>query len=369
MIAGTKYRGQAEERFDLLIKFLEKYPNIILFVDEIHNLLGAGACRDGDLDLANALKPILARGKTQVIGATTSDEYERYFSRDGALKRRFEKIIVAEPKIEEVYPMIENKIRLLSEAHNVSISKELVAKIIFYASCFNYETKNPDRTLDLIDKSMAVATLSGKSEVSFEDVKKNFETNNKIFDKTPLNVKIALAYHEAGHYIVHRFSEELYDYKILAVSIMPADNYYGVNVFEIDSYIMPSRTREYYIQLIAAKLAGRVAEKLFSNKLSAGAQSDLKHATKLANDMVTRYALDETFSQSRVYLSEDESSMYSDEMKKNINERIDVIVEESRFYAEKLLEAKREYLELLVQALLEKGMLSAKEIDDLFKKI
>lgn len=92
IIAGTKFRGTAEERFNDLIAFLENNPQCILFIDEIHLLLGAGACFEGALDLANALKPILARGNTRVIGATTEQEYTKYFSKDGALKRRFEKL-------------------------------------------------------------------------------------------------------------------------------------------------------------------------------------------------------------------------------------------------------------------------------------
>ena len=369
IIADTHFRGSAEKRFQMLIEFLEQNPNCILFIDEIHNLLGAGACRDGDLDLANALKPILARGTTQVIGATTRDEYEKYFSRDGALKRRFEKIVVKEPKVTEVYPMIQNQIKYLTEAHGVSISKELVDNIIFYASCFNYETKNPDRTLDLIDKSMALAELDGRKEVTKQDILDNFDTNQKIFNDTLPEIKIGLAYHEAGHYILHRFSNELYDHKVLAVSIMPADDYYGVNVLEINDEVMPSRTREYFIQLIASKLAGRIAEKMYTNKLSAGASNDLSVATKIAKDMVTRYGLIEDFSQSRVYLRESDNPMYNDAVIDKINTEVDKIVDEAWHYAENVLNKTRVYLDALVEALLDKGMLSNKEIDEIFNNV
>ena len=111
MIAGTHFRGTAEQRFVDLANFLEENPKCILFIDEIHNILGAGACKEGELDLANSLKPILAKGVTRVIGATTDGEYEKYFSQDAALKRRFEKIVINEPKVNEVYPMIENQIK------------------------------------------------------------------------------------------------------------------------------------------------------------------------------------------------------------------------------------------------------------------
>lgn len=366
IVAGTQFRGSAEERFQKLVAFLESQPNCILFIDEIHDVLGAGACREGELDLGDVLKPVLARGTTRVIGATTLEEYGNYFSKDGALKRRFERINVKEPRIHEVYPMIKNQIARLSASHGVSISKELVDLIIFYASCFNYETKNPDRTLDLIDKSMATTELYGGKEVTKEDILENFNTNKEIFKNTPLEIKTALAYHEAGHYLLHRFSKELYDYQVLAVSIMPAEDYYGVNVLEIDTDVIPSRTKEYYIQLIACQLGGRIAEQMYSGKLSAGASKDLENATRIAKNMVTKYGLGTDLSYYRMYLDEAHEQMYSDKIRDTVDMEIDQIVSEAGEYAQDLLESSHYYLELLVSALLDKGMLSATEIDALF---
>lgn len=366
IIAGTHYRGTAEARFQSLIQFLEGNPNCILFIDEIHNLLGAGACREGDLDLANALKPILARGTTQVIGATTSDEYEKYFSKDGALKRRFERIVVKEPKIEEVYPMIKNKIKLLEDFHNVTISKEIVDCTIFYASCFNKETKNPDRTLDLIDKAMACAELNGSKEVSRNDVLDNFNLNYEILENTPYEIKVGLAYHEAGHYLIHRFSSELSNYHTTALSIMPAENYYGAHVYEIDKNIMPSNNLNYFIQLIGCKLGGRVAEQLYTSTLSAGASSDLESSTQIAKDVVTKYALIETFSKNRVYSSTEKDFALTKDKSIQIDDEIDYLLEKSRMYAKYILTKHLDSLNILVDSLLEKKMLSAKELDELF---
>lgn len=365
IIAGTQFRGSAEARFENLIKFLEEYPNCILFIDEIHNLLGAGACQDGDLDLANALKPILARGTTQVIGATTMNEYDKYFSRDGALKRRFEKIIVKEPRIHEVYPMIKNQINRLAKSHNTSITKDVVDDIIFYASCFNKETKNPDRTLDLIDKTMATTELSGKAEVTREDVLENFNLNYKIFEKTPLDIKIGIAYHEAGHYLVHRFSNEITNYYTTALSIMPAEDYYGAHVYDIDEDIIPSRTLDYYIQLIGCKLAGRISEELYSKKLSAGASQDLENATILAQTVVTKYGLIETFSRNRVYPDNEIGSSFAREKSTQINNEIDYLLTKAEMYAKHVLKYQYNELELLVDALLQKGMMSADELNEL----
>ncbi len=369
IVAGTQYRGSAEERFKQLIQFLEKNPRCILFIDEIHLLLGAGACREGDLDLANALKPLLARGETRVIGATTEAEYNQYFSRDSALKRRFEKIEVREPRACEVYDMIKNQIKLLEEAHHTTISRELVDSVIFKAACFNFETKNPDRTLDLLDKTMVCAELEEREEVTEQDILENFKVNQRKFDKMSDNNKTATSYHEAGHYIAHVFSNELIEHEMLAVSIMPADGYLGVNVFEINPDITPSNNRNYYIQTIGAILAGRVAEKMYSQTLTAGASSDLRKATRLAKDMVMRYGLVEDMSQDRVFIKEGQDNLFNEQIVTDINKYMDEILKEAREYAENLLTEKRKYLDALAEALIEKGMLSKSEIDELFEKV
>ena len=365
IVAGTQYRGSAEQRFQHLIAYLTNHPNCILFVDEIHLLLGAGACKDGDLDLANALKPLLARGDTRVIGATTVDEYEKYFSKDGALKRRFEKVVVNEPKATEVYDMIKNQIKLLEETHGVTISRDLVNDVIFKAACFNFETKNPDRTLDLLDKTMVCAELAGRDKVIPEDILKNFAVNMKRFQKMNETAKLSTAYHEAGHYIVSKFSNELKSHILLAVSIMPTDSYLGVNVFEIDNDVTVSGNKEYYIELIGSLLAGRVAEKMYSHTLTAGASSDLKKATLIARNVVTQYGLAEEFSEDRVYFTDGTN----EQTIANIDKHIDEILKEARLYAEKLLSEKNIYLNLLTIALAEKGMLAEAEIEEIFKTI
>lgn len=328
--------------------------------------MGAGACKDGELDLANSLKPILARGDTQVIGATTFEEYEKYFSKDGALKRRFEKIVVREPKSEELYDMIKNQILKLEEFHHTKISRELVDFAILNASCFNYETKNPDRTLDLIDRVMAGAELKGKSEITREDILENFDIRKKQFEKMSEETKYATAYHEAGHYIVQQFSSELKHYHTLAISIIPAEDYLGVNVYEEDEDATPSRNREYFIQLIAKSLGGRRAEKIYTNELSAGANSDLAKATRIAKDMVTRYGLDESFTEDRVYLRESENPMYTDKIIEKISNEIDKILDEAKKYADKILSIHQYELELLVEQLMKNGMVSKNELDKIF---
>ena len=363
ILAGTQYRGSAEQRFDELIKFLEQNPDCILFIDEIHTILGAGACRDGDLDLANALKPILARGETRVIGATTSEEYEKYFSKDGALKRRFEKIIVKEPHSDEVYDMIKNQISRLEEFHNTVMPKELIDFTILNASCFNYETKNPDRTLDLIDKSMATAELANRHFVSREDILSNFAIRKKQFENMSNERKMAIAYHESGHYILHIFSAELRECSnTLAVSIMPAEGYLGVNVEEGNENYVPSNTKSFYIQQIGKLLAGRIAEKMYSSEITSGARSDSRKATEIAKNMVMSYGLSNTFG-NHVYEKDGKNLLCDNTKVQEINKEIDGILVEAEKYATVILNNHKKELELIVEGLMQNGILSKKDLD------
>ncbi len=365
ILAGTKYRGSAEERFQELIKFLQNNSDCILFIDEIHTILGAGACREGELDLANALKPILARGDTQVIGATTYKEYEKYFSKDGALKRRFEKIVVEEPKTTELYDMIKNQILRLEEYHHTTISKEVVEFAIFNASCFKYETRNPDRTLDVIDKAMAVAELKNKTIVDKSDVLECFAIKRKKFEELSEDIKKEVAYHEVGHYIIQKYSPRLQNFKVLAISIMPTDNYWGVTVSEQEVATLQYTNREAYIQRIANALGGRRAEMIYTNNLNSGAADDLTHANQIAKDMVTKYGLGEGAIENRVYPYEDKNSMYTEKIITRIDYEIGKIINEATQYADSVLVAHKEEIEKLVAELVRKGMLSKIEIDSI----
>lgn len=366
-IAGTEYRGQAEERFQMLVNFLEKTENIILFIDEIHTILGAGACRDGEMDLANALKPILAEDKVRVIGATTSEEYEKFFARDGALKRRFRPIEVKEPTSKKVYPMLKNAIEDLSNYHGVKITKTMIEYIVLISSCFNHETSNPDRTIDLVDLAMVTAKEDGKTIVDKESVLKNFDICFEKFEKMDYKIKKSTAYHEAGHYLVWRFSEHLVDLEGVAISIMPAQDYLGLTVFdELDDVVTVSGDMEYYIDSIALNLGGRVAEKMYTKTISSGASADIKNATQYAYSIVAKYGMTEGFGMNRVYFNSENYSMCSEKTVDNINSEIDKIIKKAYQRAEQILTENEVYLKKLVNQLMKKGILSKRDLDRIF---
>lgn len=368
LIAGTKFRGDAETRIKEVITFLEKNKNVILFIDEVHTILGAGSCHDGEMDFANALKPILARGETIVIGATTEDEYEKYFQKDSALSRRFEKVSVKEPSSKNVYPMIRNKLASLSEFHGVKISKNMVTYAIMIAGCFAFDKKNPDKTLNLIDRAMVTAKRSGKSRVDKTSILKNFGIFFRKWNNMSESSRKEIAYHEAGHYLVGKASQRLTNYRWLAVSIIPAEDYLGVTVHEEIDEIIPFTDYDYFVDSIAMDLAGRASESMFTKTFTAGASSDLDIATRTAFQVVTQFAMGSDSLHNRIFLNSENYPMFSEKATDIINQKVDELVDKAYQRACELLEKNKDLLEAIVDALLKKHIMSEDELDIIWQE-
>ena len=154
IVAGTKYRGQFEERIKGVIKELEKNQNIIVFIDEIHTLIGAGGA-EGSMDAANIMKPALARGFIQCIGATTLNEYRKSIEKDGALERRFQKIIVEPTTAEETLEILHNIKEKYEEHHNVSYTEEALKACVKLADRYMHDRSFPDKAIDVMDEAGA----------------------------------------------------------------------------------------------------------------------------------------------------------------------------------------------------------------------
>lgn len=368
IIAGTSLRGQAEERFQDLIDLLKKHDNVILFIDEIHMIVGAGAVSHGEKqDLSNALKHILAGDDAIVIGATTDEEYAQTFGMEGALRRRFKTITVREPRTTEVYDMLKESIRQLEEFHGVRISKKMVEMIIFYSSCFNYNTSNPDRTKDLIDVSMVTARMSGKDRVDRESIMKNFGANFEEFRNMSEEMVRSTAYHEVGHFIVQRFSDKLIDRKAIAISIVPAEGYLGLTVTDATDKTV-NKDKSYFTDLIADLLAGRIAEKVFMKiENNAGAENDLEKATKIAFKMVTKYGMTSRLGENQIYLNDKDYQMQTPAVTEIVNREVQEILDESAKRATFLLNKYKGLVEELVNELTKKGMLSGKELNSIIE--
>lgn len=163
MVAGTKYRGQFEERIKALIKELEENPDIIVFIDEIHTIIGAGG-GGGTMDAANMLKPALARGKVQCIGATTLDEYAKTIEKDGALERRFQKIIVQPSTAEETHQILQNVKSRYEAHHHVHYTDEALTACVKLTERYVTDRAFPDKAIDALDE------VGSRLHLQFADV-------------------------------------------------------------------------------------------------------------------------------------------------------------------------------------------------------
>ena len=187
LVSGTKYRGEFEERITKMLKEVEKDNNIILFIDEIHTLVGAGGA-EGAIDASNILKPALARGQIRVIGATTNIEYKKFMEEDRALARRFQPIYIEEPNNIKTFDILKKLRPIYEKFHKVKISDEILELIIDLSNKYIYDRKQPDKAIDILDEASAkLSVLKDKKEEKLKNLKK--ELKQTIENKNSFIVK------------------------------------------------------------------------------------------------------------------------------------------------------------------------------------
>lgn len=194
MVAGSKYRGEFEERIKKVIKEVIDDGNIILFLDEMHTIIGAGGA-EGAIDASNILKPSLARGELQLIGATTIAEYRKYIERDAALERRFQPVTIEEPTVEEAENILKGIAYKYEEHHRVSITKEAIKAAVALSARYINDRNLPDKAIDLIDEAAAAARLKAAKQP--DKLKELAENIQRIDLQIERSIKIE-AFTQAG---------------------------------------------------------------------------------------------------------------------------------------------------------------------------
>lgn len=183
MIAGTKYRGEFEERLKKVVEELQEQKNVIVFIDELHLLVGAGAA-EGALDAANMLKPALARGEMHLIGATTLDEYRKHIEKDSALERRFQTIVVPEPKLKDTIAIIKGLKPYYESHHGVAMSDEIVEDAVYMADRYVSERFMPDKAIDVIDEAAALMRVkNGRRPSRVRDFTRQLKNLNEKMEE------------------------------------------------------------------------------------------------------------------------------------------------------------------------------------------
>ena len=208
MVAGTQFRGQFEARMKALIEECRLAKNIILVIDEIHNIVGAGGDADHTMNAANILKPALSNGDIQIIGTTTLKEYRKYIEKDAALERRFQTVMVEEPTIEQSIKILSGIKSYYEDYHHVKVSEELIRQIVIMSEKYIHDRFLPDKAIDILDEACSKVNLTNKVlstlEILKEDLakvqeEKENEENSDDPNKTPDYEKLAnLKSHETA---------------------------------------------------------------------------------------------------------------------------------------------------------------------------
>ena len=369
LMKNTKYLGQSEEKFDEIKKYLEKNKKAILFIDEIHNVIGMGRSSESTHDFANALKPILATGEVRVIGATTDYEYEKYLSKDPAFRRRFEKIEVEEPKNQELPKMLTAQVNRLERYHGVQVSSEMLDEVIAQATAFDYLTANPSRTMSLLDIAMVKAKNQDKSKLDISSILSVHKSEIKKFLKMDSGILENTAVHETGHFILAKELQNKHSI-INVVSVIPTKDYLGVNCFENKKDVIQSQTKKEILNEIAVSLAGDIATKLKNFEPSAGKRGDMENATSYAKRMILQFGLNnsENFGEYNSFTSNGEvQTQYLSEKQKNLlTEEINKILKEAEQVATDILNKNMDKLEIISEALMKQGILRKEQLDKLY---
>lgn len=200
IVAGTQFRGQFESRMKAIIDESKEFGNIILVIDEVHNIIGAGSAESGAMNAANILKPALAKGEIQVIGATTIEEYRKYVEKDSALARRFQPVLIEEPSVEEAIDILKGIRAYYENYHKVIISDDIIKVAVKLSERYISDRFLPDKAIDVIDESGARANLKNQGLVELEALR---EELNKI-DEQAKTAEAKSDFEKAAEFKVER---------------------------------------------------------------------------------------------------------------------------------------------------------------------
>ena len=180
LVAGTQFRGQFESRIKGLIEEVKAQKNVILFIDEVHNLVGAGDTERGSMNAANILKPALSRGEVQVIGATTFSEYRKYIEKDSALERRFQPVTIEEPSVSGTIDLLHGIQSYYEKYHRVKVPDHLIKKVVTLSERYITDRFLPDKAIDLLDEACTCAALRNKNMESYDQLNEKLESLKKL---------------------------------------------------------------------------------------------------------------------------------------------------------------------------------------------
>lgn len=358
----SKYEKNLKRLEDFIKQNREK---VIFYIDNLLHM----KC---DIGLLKLFRKCVLEYNIKFMASINDEDFEYYFEYDDDILKYLNKIIIDEPEVDEVYPMIKNKIDTFQSAYGVKISDRMVQFAISTADAHaHFNKSNPEKTIDAINFALADAQKKRQKEVTKQNFFSYYRVDFRTTSRWPEKEEWAVSYHEVGHYLVGKLLPNLKCYRFDNVSILPTDDWNGVTVYDFDRSQYYPGSREYFIDDIAFSLGGRVGEKYYTNELSSGASSDLVSANSMAEQAVLSLGLAQIGNEeNKTYISRGYVKDYllTDDVKKEINKEIEKIMKEAYARAQKVIDDNKELFEEIVHRLHDEKILVTYELDEICKK-
>lgn len=345
-----------------IINFISSYNNFIVVIDQVHLV-------QTNTILSYYFSFLVKQINVKVIGMSTEEEYYSYFEFDTKTRSDIDIIPIFEPKAKKIYPMIIDVVKKFEKIYNVEITEDIINYIISVSGAFDSEMFNPGLTMNFIEKSMIVAKRKKEKVVSRKSVNYNFNFNYELYRQMSKEDKESTAYHEAGHFIVQKLSGNIKNYRTTAITIVPAENFLGITIFDFEYEKQTSMDLDYYINHIAIDLAGIVAEKIYygsEDKYSSGGSVDFEHATETARKLITSYGMVKECGENMSYLGNPDITsffMLSEEIKNKIDSETKNLIQKAEERARNILNSNRALLDRIAKELINNDVLDEKDLD------
>lgn len=308
----------------------------------------------------------------KTIASISLEDFDKFFTTDVALMKYLNPILLEEPEVEEIYPMLKSRINKIQKAYGVKISEKMIRfAILTGLHLSSSNSANPESTLDIINFALADAKRKEQKEVSKLNILSYYYIDFKLAKKTNEDEKWITAYHEAGHYLVSKMSPNIKNLKNAFVSILPIEGALGLTASYDNFGQQLTFSKEYFIDEIAFSLGGRAGEASYTSKFSSGAQADLIAANTMAEKLVLSYGLsDIEGEQNKSYMIGNyiKDALLTDELRLKINNEISKIIAQAYKRAEEIINENKVLLEEIVQRLIEDGVLMGDELEEICKK-
>lgn len=340
---------------------VENRKNIVLYIDN------ALYMKTDEL-LIMMLYACIKKYHIPTILTINSEDYDRYFLADTAIAKYLNEVYVKEPEMKDIKPMLENHIKLFEKRYKVKINEEALKFGIYTAVLSASPSVEPGNVISIFEKSFLEARRKGKKKVDKESILSCYNTYLEEYKNTPEEKKRGTSYHEIGHYIARIKSEYQKNLKISCVSILPMMNWAGVTCSYYEEKEYDIASKGYFIDEIAMNLAGRVAEKKYTNLDSAGACSDLEHASMYAKAIVMKWGFsNKENNRNRSYEYEDYFLM-PESKKELIDQEIQELIDAGMKRAEEIINENEGLLKVIAEKLMVEEILTGEELEQICKE-